>query len=181
MPRAKTTKAIEKAQADGKVRLYPGRPTDLTQAIAEGIVLGVRTGAPLKVAAMAQGVRPATFLEWMARGEGRDPDRPSTPLYAEFADRVRRAEAEVHMLTVATIRNAAVTRGSWDAARAWLRMRWPEDYAERTEVSGPGGEAVPLEIVGILSEMSESDLDALAARLRNPLPGRGRTRPEVEG
>ena len=150
-----------------------GRGTRLTEEIGEKIVTAVRSGAPLEVAAQAVGIPPGTFWEWLARGEGKDPDRPATPLYADFAERVRRAEAEAHVLTVGTIRQA-VQRGSWEAARAWLRMRWPSHYAERTEVSGPDGGAVPLEIAGVLEGLSDDDLDRLARRLRSSLaPGSG--------
>jgi len=164
---------MTKAKAkDGTNR---GRNTDLTPEIGEKIVTAVRSGAPLEVAAQAVGVRPSTFWEWMARGEGKDPGgRQGSPLYADFAERVRRAEAEVHILTIGTIRNAAIQRQSWEAARAWLRMRWPKHYAERTEVSGPEGGAVPLEIAGILEGLSNDDLDRIAERLRASRPGGGR-------
>ena len=142
-----------------------GRGTRLTSEVAEKIVTAVRSGAPLEVAAQAVGVPPGTFWEWMARGEGRDPEREGSPLYADFAERVRRAEAEAHVLTVGTIRQA-VNRGSWEAARAWLRMRWPKHYAERTEVSGPDGGAIPLEIAGVLEGLSDDDLERLARQLR---------------
>jgi hypothetical protein len=158
-----------------------GRTTRLTPKVADSIVTAVRSGAPLEVAAQAVGIPPGTFWEWMARGEDRDPDRPGSPLYADFAERVRKAEAEIHVLTIGTIRNAAVQRGSWEAARAWLRMRWPKHYAERTEVSGPEGKAIPLEIAGILEGMTDDDLDRLAARLRaSGAPG-GRAGEEEEG
>lgn len=150
-----------------------GRRTRLTKAVADQIVLAVRTGAPLEVAAQSQGIPPATFWEWMARGESRDKDRPESPVYADFAERVRKAEAEIHLLTIGTIRSAAVNRGSWQAAQAWLRMRWSRHYAERTEVSGPGGGAIPLEIAGVLEGMTDDDLDRLARRLRSAGAGGG--------
>jgi hypothetical protein len=170
---------MTKAKAkDGTNR---GRNTNLTPAVAEKIVTAVRSGAPLEVAAQAVGIPPGTFWEWMARGESRDPDRGNSPVYADFAEKVRRAEAEVHILTIGTIRNAAINRGSWEAARAWLRMRWPKHYAERTEVSGPEGGAVPLEIAGILEGMTDDDLDRLADRLSAALAPGGREGPTPEG
>lgn len=158
-----------------------GRTTRLTPEVADGIVLAVKTGAPLEVAAQSQGIPPSTFWQWMARGAGKDPEgRPATPVYVEFVERVRKAEAEIHLLTVGTIRSA-ITRGSWEASRAWLRMRWANHYAERTEVSGPEGKAIPLEIVGLLEGMSDADLDRILARLRaggDPGGGEGE---ETEG
>jgi hypothetical protein len=148
-----------------------GRRTRLTASLEDQIVTAVRSGAPLEVAAQAVGVPPSTFWEWMARGEGRG-TRPATRQYADFAERVRKAEAEVHVLTVGAVRQA-VTRGNWQASLAWMRLRWPKHYAERSEVSGPEGRAIPLEIVGLLEGMSDEDLDAISRRLRNPGPGGG--------
>lgn len=145
-----------------------GRSTRLTPEMAEAIVTAIRSGAPLEVAAQAVGVAPSTFWEWMARGEGKVPrGRKSTPLYAEFAERVRKAEAEVHILTIGTVRSAVLERRNWQAALSWMKLRWPKHYAERTELSGPDGRAVPLEIAGILEGMSDTDLDRLALRLRD--------------
>jgi hypothetical protein len=145
----------------------------LTEDLTVRICQGVSTGAPLEVAAQAMGIPPGVFWEWMARGEGRDPDRPQTPLYADFAERVRRAEAECHLLLMGVVRNAAVQGHSWEASRAALKMRWAKYYAERTEVSGPEGRAIPLEITGVLEGMTDGDLDALLARLRAARTGGG--------
>jgi hypothetical protein len=148
------------------------RPTKLTPEIADGIVLAVKTGAPLAVAAQAMGISPATFFDWMAAGEGRPSKVRGGPRYSEFSDRVRRAEAEVHLLTIGTVRTAVVG-GNWKAAQAWMRMRWANHYAERTEVSGPDGGAIPLEIAGILGGMTDDDLTALRRRLAAEAGGGG--------
>jgi hypothetical protein len=140
------------------------RRTRLTPEIAQRIVDSIRQGAPLQVSAQAAGIPPGTFWEWMARGEGRS-DRPTTRLYAEFAERVRKAEAEAHLRTIGTIKTAIDT-GSWEAARAWLRMRWPQHYAERTEISGPGGSPIAVEIASLLSTLSDEELAELVARLK---------------
>jgi hypothetical protein len=68
-----------------------GRPTKLTPALHDAIVQAVSRGlSPIKAAVLA-GIDESTVLEWLARGDGRDPDRPQTPLYASFADAVKRA------------------------------------------------------------------------------------------
>lgn len=144
-----------------------GRRTRLTPEVADSIVTAVRTGAPLQVSAQAVGIPANTFWEWMARGEGVDHDRPSSPLYAEFAKRVRRAESEQHLLLVGVIRTAAVNRGNWEAARAYLKMRWSNIYAERSEVSGPGGSPIALDIAGTLEGLDDDALASLLDRLRS--------------
>lgn len=159
-----------------------GRPTELTPEIANGIILALRTGAPIEVAAESQGVAAATFYEWVRRGEGTHPTRPSTPAYAEFAERVARAKAEAHLLAVGTIRGA-INRGSWQAALAWLKMRYPKDYAERFEHTGPEGSPIAVEIAQALEGLSEEELASIEQHLAAsraagppPVPGRRRTR-----
>jgi hypothetical protein len=73
---------------------HPGRATLLTPDLAQKILRYIREGAFAWIAAEANGVSRTTFWEWVARGEGQDPDRPQTPFYAEFAAQVREAQAE---------------------------------------------------------------------------------------
>lgn len=74
-----------------------GRRTLLTPDVQERILEAIRGGAFAWVAAQAAGISPSTFHEWIARGEGSDPDRPCTPAYAEFAAQVRAAEAQARI------------------------------------------------------------------------------------
>ena len=53
------------------------RPTKLTPELATGIVTLIQHGVHPPIAAGAYGVDRITFYEWLARGEGRDPDRPA--------------------------------------------------------------------------------------------------------
>lgn len=131
--------------------------------LADRIVTAAQTGAPLEVAAQSCGVPPATFWEWMARGEGRTPKgRPSAPRYADFADRVRKAEADAHLLVMGKVRQAAID-GSWQAGVAMAKMRWPKYYAERVEVSGPQGG--PVAISPVLEQVPRHVLEEQAALL----------------
>lgn len=90
-----------------------GRRTKLSAAVRARIVDAIRLGAFDHVAAQAAGIAPATFREWIARGEGRDPDRPSTPAYAAFAAEVRQARA--------TARSEAEARVFRTRPFEWLR------------------------------------------------------------
>jgi hypothetical protein len=71
----------------------PGRPSKLTPALRKKLCGYIANGALLKDAAAACGVAEATVHEWIARGEGRDPDRAPTPEFERFAAQVRRAAA----------------------------------------------------------------------------------------
>jgi len=83
-----------------------GRTTKLTPAIQTAIVTAVTAGAPLVQAAELAGVAKDTVLEWVARGEGRDP-RPSTPAYAQFAQAITHAKASDEIRRIARIDAAA--------------------------------------------------------------------------
>lgn len=91
------TLSMKGGKSGSRRRRRIGRPPLLTPALHKKIVALVRKGPYAWVAAQACGVPPATFKEWMARGEERDPDRPSTPAYAAFAADVRKAEAQRRM------------------------------------------------------------------------------------
>jgi hypothetical protein len=117
-----------------------GRPTHLTDETEAKILTFIRTGVPLEVAAQAAGVTPRVFWDWMASGEGRPAKITPSERVIRFSQRVREVEAETHALVIGTIRTAAVTNGDWRAAYAYARMRWSKYYADRTEISGPGGE-----------------------------------------
>jgi transposase len=147
-----------------------GRPSLYNEELAKNIVLMVRTGTPLTVAAQSQGIGRSTFFDWMRRGEvlGEDP-------FVEFSDRVRRAEAESHTVLVGVVRESAVQRGNWQAAMAMLRMRWPEHYAERIEHSGPGGGPIAMEIAQALEGLKDDELASIERFLaesaaRGPAP-----------
>jgi hypothetical protein len=81
------------------------RPPKLTPAIQRAIAKAVAAGVPVSRAAILANVHPETVLEWMRRGEGRD-DRPSTPLYANFASAIARAKALDEERRVARINQA---------------------------------------------------------------------------
>lgn len=155
-----------------------GRPTDLTPEVANGIILAIRTGVPMKVAAESQGIGASTLHEWRQRGEGTHPERDDPQgIYADFADRVTKAKAEAHILSVGTIRRA-INAGSWQAAVAWIKLRYPEHYAERMEHSGPGGSPIALEIAQALEGLTEEELASIERHLATqgspPKPGRSR-------
>lgn len=68
--------------------------------MVKGILDRVRAGVPPATAAQAMGVKPATYREWMARGE-RPHKRGGRSAHATFAASIR--EAEAHALASAQI------------------------------------------------------------------------------
>lgn len=161
-----------------------GRESLITQEIVDGIVLAVRTGAPLKVCAAAHGISETALYDWLAAGSGRPSKVTPGPLHAELAERVGKAKAEAHLMAVGTIRTA-IARGNWQASLAWIRMRYPKHYSERVEVSGPGGGPIAFEIAAALEGLTEEELASIEAHIASsgdPEPTRrGRARKTEKG
>jgi hypothetical protein len=93
-----------------------GRHTLLTPELEAKICADIERGAFDYIAAEANGVGRDTFREWLARGEGRDPRRPSSARFAAFAAAVREARSKARLR-----REVAVAA---DSPLAWL-MKGP--------------------------------------------------------
>ena len=93
------------------------RPTKLTPDVEERILLGLRAGNFLKVAAAAAGVGEATLHRWLA-------DR--RPPYRAFDAAVRKAIAESEVLLVGRI--AQVAPQSPGVALRLLERRYPQRW-----------------------------------------------------
>ena len=135
-----------------------GRISKLTPERQERICAALRAGNTRRAAAQFSGIEESTLAEWMARGEGRDPDRIQTELHAEFARAVKRAEAESEQALIATIRNASEKQ--WQAA-AWIaERRFPESWAaveKRAEAQALAAQAQ--------AQSTEQSLEAVLAQL----------------
>ena len=107
------------------------RPSKLTPALAAGIVELIGHCVPPATAAGAFGVARSTYFEWIARGEGTDPQRLAEPIYQEFAESVAKAERQAESALVdLAIRKARTTRDALDI----LARRFGGDWREKTEV-----------------------------------------------
>lgn len=99
------------------------RPTRLDDVTAQRIIGAIAKGLPRDTAAKLGAIAPTTLYQWLARG--RDGEEP----YAQFLQRVKRAEAEAEDEMVARVRDAAAT--TWQAAAWWLERRRPQRWALR--------------------------------------------------
>lgn len=125
----------------------------MTPAVQEKIVTAMLAGNYLEAACGWAGIARNTGLEWMARGEGRDKGRGRNELYANFANEVRRAEAQAEVKTVAIIQKEIPENAR--LGLDFLARRHPDRWGpkERREISGPMGGPIPIrEIVVSLSE-----------------------------
>lgn len=98
-----------------------GAPTKLNDLLQKKIVAAVLAGANREISAQAAGVTATTLYLWLKKG------REGDPIYSEFAEAVKKAEAEAEIEAVTTIRVASKT--SWQAAAWWLERTRRERYA----------------------------------------------------
>jgi len=133
------------------------RKTKLTPALQQAIISAVAGGVPHAQAALLVDVPNATANEWRQRGEGRDPERPCTPLYAAYAAALQKAEAQfearrllrinqvaeggvvIHEKTTTypdgrVVREVQRTAPQWQPSAWLLERRWPERYGRRLAV-----------------------------------------------
>lgn len=85
-----------------------GRKTRLTPELIKSICDKLLLGNYLSTACLTSGVNPTTALNWIRRGEGRDPERPSRPIYVEFGEAVKKATRQAEHALLGTIRKASV-------------------------------------------------------------------------
>jgi len=102
-------KAQTKGRPRSKQKNKKGRRTKLTKALqAEIVRLIAEDMMPYTAACRVVGISDSTSSEWMQRGEGTHETREQTPLYAEFAEAIKKAQAEGQQTALTAIRQAMI-------------------------------------------------------------------------
>lgn len=107
-----------------------GRPCKLTRWLILEIVLLVKNGAHVEAAALAVGIRRATYYDWKKKGES---EPPHSKLHREFSDAVAQAEAEAQAIA------AVAARTGDKGAQWWLQRRNPGQWGRTLALTGPEG------------------------------------------
>jgi len=133
-----------------------GRQTKLTPEVQDRIVAALRAGNYQETAAVYGGISVPTFYGWLERGR----NEPESA-YSEFLEAVEKAKADAEVRDVALIDKAAHD-GSWQAAAWKLERKFPNKWGRvnRTEISGPDGSAVKVDIDAKASLLQKLGLDA---------------------
>jgi hypothetical protein len=106
-----------------------GRRTKLTPETQDKICKAILAGNFFEVACEYAGIVAATGYQWIARGEGREPNRKKTKLYVDFVDAVRKAEREAEVQLVLKWR----TTEDWHAIAEFLSRRFPDRWRAKTQ------------------------------------------------
>ena len=114
------------------------RPTKLTPEVHEAIVDGINAGLTFRLSCARAGVTPATFYNWLKKGEV-----AQSGALMEFFNAVERAKADSALRLISQITLQAPA--DWRAAAFILERRFPDDYGKRTEVTGKDGSPVKVD------------------------------------
>ena len=113
------------------------RPTKLTAAVQKQICDALRNGNTREASVSSGSISYPTFLAWLKRGE------EGEPLYVEFLQAVKKAEAECEVHYIGVIKKAASKQ--WQAAAWWLERRKPDNYGRQQKIEHSGN--LPVKIV----------------------------------
>ena len=163
MAKAKAKAVVKRKRRKLPAKLPRGRPTKLTQPVADRIAEGVGLGMTFKNAAMAGGVHEKTLEKWRTRG-AREAD--SNSIYARFIGQLARAAEKTAIDYLEKIRQSIMESPvrvrehikkdesgkvilteihretlppDIKGAMWWLERRFPEQFGRRDQMEHAGG------------------------------------------
>lgn len=134
----------------------PGRPSLLTPQVEEKYMMALRAGNYPDVAAQMCGLSPKTVERWLARGRGRDKNRPPAPEYIRFARMVDEAVAAAEVVVVGNVFN--MSRSKPEAAKFFLRNRHPERWLRDRGYDGDDLPPAPAPAAGPVIEHTSTNV-----------------------
>lgn len=129
-----------------------GRSSKLTKQAKDTIVHAISKGTPIKYAAQAAGIHPATFFRWLEQGEQQD-----VGPYRDFYNAIEKAQGAAVVSHLSNIENAAQS-GSWQASAWLLERRFHQDFS-RKQSTELDNERQRLEIEKLKAEVARLQRD----------------------
>ncbi len=124
------------------------RPTKLSDAVQRTLTFALGEGASVEHACDYAGIAPATYYEWVKRGEAGEEG------FLEFLETVTRARGQGIVADLCAISDA-VRAHDWHAAAWRLQHRYPAEYGAKLKISGD--DASPLRV---LHDLPQAELEA---------------------
>lgn len=129
-----------------------GRPTLFTPQHVARYLDAARLPIPKKDAAALAGWSVPQSIDYIKLGRAQlERRRAGEKLtvrqrdFADFAERLEQQEAVIVQSLLASVISASRQPSTWQAAWKLLSKLRAEDYSDRIEISGPGGEPIPIE------------------------------------
>ena len=145
------------------LRRRRGRPTKLTDEIADQLVTLLGSGNYDETAALAAGISARTLRGWLQRG--RESAHPDDEPYRRLRTRTDEARAKGEAAHVARVSRAAA-EGDWKASAWFLERAYPERWA-RPAVRPAAAEPPPEVLLGPTPDDPFAEVDELAAKRRD--------------
>jgi len=124
---------------DVKISVKPtGRPPKITEEAVKALLLAIRAGNYMHVAAKHAGIHRATFDQWLRKGANAAHGK-----YKTFHDLIQKALADAETRNVAVIAGAA--KKSWQASAWLLERKYPKRWG-RSIMEHQGSEDRPIKI-----------------------------------
>lgn len=128
------------------------KPPSLDDPKVTALIAALATGHYVERAASLSGVSAATIYRWLDEGrieresvEAGNPPSERGQAYLEIAEAVQKARDAGANRAMIAIQNAA-KEGTWQAAAWYLERTDREHYGRVTQVAGPDGGAVKLQV-----------------------------------
>lgn len=102
----------------------------LSNELRDSLCEALRKGHYRETACALVGIHKDTFYEWIKKSENEE--RPDYEIYADFADAVKKAEAEAEDKALKVITDA--TPLNWQAGAWYLERKYPDRYGRRVAV-----------------------------------------------
>jgi hypothetical protein len=127
------------------VYMPKGRPSALTDAVADRLVELIESGHYNRTAAQGAGIGARSFQRWLARGQEADERLNSGQPIDEQDERcwhlwqrIQQAEGRAVSEALAAIRQGWQRDNQWTAAAWYLERKYPGEWGRRQEVQiGP--------------------------------------------
>jgi hypothetical protein len=107
----------------GSSKKKMGRPTKLTTVTKRRLLAAFRTGSTIERACGAAGILPASYYNWMNRGEA-----AKSGIYLEFFDDVKKAQEFTYQKALGHISDAMAE--NWTAAAWYLERRHRKEFGK---------------------------------------------------
>jgi len=126
-----------------------GRPTKLTKQREEQIASAIENGRSMTSAARMAGVSRNAVYSWIEKGEDQDEG-----VYAEFHDRIRRAQGNGEDFYFSLALEMAKEDGDHRFIASLMKQRYPDSWGE----TDTGVEATEINVTSDVVEVTEGDI-----------------------